>query len=91
MPPVPSALRKAESLVAHLGYVKGAKEDTELWLSDREAWEFLDWYQMLVDPSMAAEYAKDVAEARAFRDPWLVLDGFAIAGLPPKRLPAEYH
>jgi len=86
MAELPTALHKAESL-GH--YMSGAPdvETTFLTLTDREAWAFLKWYRTQLDDRQC--FDREMRRARAFRNPWPVLEGMRICGFQVIR--ADYE
>lgn len=84
----PAALVKAESLLRHLHPLQ---EQAAVTLSDREAWEFLDWFRPQVDRTRIAEFDRDLAQAKASSDPWPMLKGTYVLGFGLERLENEVH
>lgn len=85
----PSALRKAEALANH---IRGSRTaDAAVILTDREAWEFLDWYMTSLPRETVEYFRKDLAAAKAMRDPWPMLQGFQIKGFDVLRASVEMH
>ena len=83
------ALKKAEAMALHL---KGLPRDgSVVLLTDREAWELLDWYMGELPKDTLRLFKADLAEAKALRDPWHVLEGFLIEGFEVARQSAESH
>jgi hypothetical protein len=91
MPPLPAALQKAESLSKHLAGVSRAL--TAVTLSDREAWEFLVWYETTLPTDSTGYWAfrADIAHAREQQNPWPMLQGVDLYGFAVERLGAEVH
>jgi len=89
----PAALNKARALDRHL--YGATRAFACVCLSDREAWELLAWYQAsTIDAAPLAEqlpFLEDLARARAFNNPWLMLSDFQIAGYAVTRLADEVH
>jgi len=85
----PSALRKAEALAKHFRGTRTAY--AAVILTDREAWEFLDWYMERLPPESIPHFKADLADAKAFRDPWQMLKGFQISGFDVVRASVEMH
>ena len=94
MSEIPTALHKARALQRHL-YGAAHRTLSEVCLSDREAWELIDWYKATnmnyAPPEDQAMFDADVAQARATRDPWLVLSGFQLLGFTVVPLNTEVH
>lgn len=89
----PAALTKADALDRHL--YGCSKVMASVSLCDREAWELLAWYQQssidYAPQAYQADFASELARARLFNNPWMMLEGFQIKGYPIARLPVEVH
>ena len=82
----PIAIRYARELSSH---VEGDHRQTELLLTLSEGMDLLDYLaeQNRENPNLNPDiFEQDVRSARAFNDPWLVLNHFVLMGLPITRL-----
>lgn len=83
----PSAVHKARSLDR---FTRGCrKESTHVTITDREAWEFLEWYGGTLGDCPPFEI--EMKRARATHDPWPMLIGMEIVGFSIARIEEETH
>jgi|HubBroStandDraft_1064217.scaffolds.fasta_scaffold1420941_1 hypothetical protein len=86
----PAAIQKADHLAQHL---RGSQDlgHAEVLVSEREAWELLNWYERESEIGRNECFQADLKQARAFKTPWELLANFTIHGFPITRIDEETH
>lgn len=85
----PLAFERARAVSEHARYLGVSLSEFAVTVTVEEAFELLDWVlsQAKLDNTLNIELlTEDCIKARAQQDPWVVLNGFELFGMPVVRI-----